>query len=441
MTALALAPQPVMLLTRAPLGLEASSALAQGGIAASLGVDDDAVAASRGYARRRRRAVRRGRRGGHSRRGAGGDRAVGAAWRRVRSRRRRQHRCLVSRPRIRAAGSSMPAAMRTGRDIIRALARKVRRDALDHGAARRRRRGAWSSRTMRLRGVLCRDRRRGRSLFATDRVVIATGGIGGLFLHGTNPAGSFGQGLALAARAGAVMADLEFIQFHPTALDSGSFPLKLISEAVRGEGAILIDERGDRFMAERARRRARAARCRRARGLAASGGRTPGVSRRAERRWAGLGAALPDHHRALPRSRDRSGHAADSDPSRRALSHGRHRRRPARTHVGRRSVGLRRSRLHRPAWRQPARQQFAAGGGGVRRLGRAGYRRNRGGQAAQPRLPDGRRSAAIPLRCVRSCRAPPACLRDADGLRAAARGALSARGLAIRRQATPPSSA
>jgi L-aspartate oxidase len=46
------------------------------------------------------------------------------------------------------------------------------------------------------------------------------------------------------------MADLEFIQFHPTALDTGSFPLKLISEAVRGEGAILIDERGDRFMAD-----------------------------------------------------------------------------------------------------------------------------------------------------------------------------------------------
>ena len=90
---------------------------------------------------------------------------------------------------------------------------------------------------------------RGPAVFATDRVVIATGGIGGLFLHSTNPAGSVGQGLALAARAGAVMADLEFIQFHPTALDSKSYPLKLVSEAVRGEGAILLDENGDRFMA------------------------------------------------------------------------------------------------------------------------------------------------------------------------------------------------
>jgi L-aspartate oxidase len=89
----------------------------------------------------------------------------------------------------------------------------------------------------------------GPVIFATECAVIATGGIGGLFQDGTNPAGSWGEGLALAAKAGAAMADLEFIQFHPTALDSISFPLKLISETVRGEGAILIDETGHRFMA------------------------------------------------------------------------------------------------------------------------------------------------------------------------------------------------
>jgi L-aspartate oxidase len=97
-------------------------------------------------------------------------------------------------------------------------------------------------------GILV-ETHRGPVVFASDRVVIATGGIGGLFQYGTNPAGSWGQGLALAARAGAAMADLEFIQFHPTALDSASFPLKLISETVRGEGAVLIDETGHRFMA------------------------------------------------------------------------------------------------------------------------------------------------------------------------------------------------
>ena len=87
-------------------------------------------------------------------------------------------------------------------------------------------------------------------VLATRRVVIATGGIGGLFLDSTNPAGCFGQGLALAARAGAVLSDLEFVQFHPTAFDGPSRPLPLLTEAIRGDGAILIDETGARFMAD-----------------------------------------------------------------------------------------------------------------------------------------------------------------------------------------------
>jgi L-aspartate oxidase len=84
-------------------------------------------------------------------------------------------------------------------------------------------------------------------------VVIATGGLGGLYHHSTNPAGAIGQGLVLAARAGAALADLEFVQFHPTALDTGRDPMPLISEAVRGEGAKLVDERGVRFMAGQGR--------------------------------------------------------------------------------------------------------------------------------------------------------------------------------------------
>jgi L-aspartate oxidase len=87
----------------------------------------------------------------------------------------------------------------------------------------------------------------------TRRVVIATGGLGYLYRHTTNPTGSFGQGVALAARAGAALADMEFVQFHPTALDVGRDPMPLISEAVRGEGAILIDETGTRFMAGQGR--------------------------------------------------------------------------------------------------------------------------------------------------------------------------------------------
>ena len=79
--------------------------------------------------------------------------------------------------------------------------------------------------------------------------VIATGGIGGLFADSTNPGGCFGQGLALAAHAGAALSDIEFVQFHPTAFDGPSRPMPLLTEAIRGDGAVLIDENGERIMA------------------------------------------------------------------------------------------------------------------------------------------------------------------------------------------------
>lgn len=82
----------------------------------------------------------------------------------------------------------------------------------------------------------------------TDRVLIATGGIGGLFRKSTNPVNAIGQGLILASQAGATLRHLEFIQFHPTALDIDASPLPLISEAVRGDGARFIDEQGNFFM-------------------------------------------------------------------------------------------------------------------------------------------------------------------------------------------------
>lgn len=85
---------------------------------------------------------------------------------------------------------------------------------------------------------------------AAPAVVLATGGVGALYRHTTNPPAAGGEGLAIAARAGAVLADLEFVQFHPTALDVEKDPLPLVSEAVRGEGAVLIDGRGRRFMTD-----------------------------------------------------------------------------------------------------------------------------------------------------------------------------------------------
>src|SRR5690625_3092015 len=83
-----------------------------------------------------------------------------------------------------------------------------------------------------------------RTRFATNRVVLATGGIGGLFKYTTNPPTARGQGIALAARAGARIADLELLQFHSTALALDNQQLPLISEAVRGEGVALVDGQG-----------------------------------------------------------------------------------------------------------------------------------------------------------------------------------------------------
>jgi L-aspartate oxidase len=81
-----------------------------------------------------------------------------------------------------------------------------------------------------------------------DATVLATGGCGQVYRYTTNPMVATGDGFAIAHRAGVTLADMEFVQFHPTALDTPENPLSLISEAVRGEGAVLVNEKGVRFM-------------------------------------------------------------------------------------------------------------------------------------------------------------------------------------------------
>jgi len=85
-------------------------------------------------------------------------------------------------------------------------------------------------------------------IIASRAIVLATGGIGHLYAVTTNPQEARGLGLALAARAGAVIADPEFVQFHPTAIMVGRDPAPLATEALRGEGATLINNNGERFM-------------------------------------------------------------------------------------------------------------------------------------------------------------------------------------------------
>src|SRR5262245_22126819 len=102
----------------------------------------------------------------------------------------------------------------------------------------------------RVAGVWFFDQSGARRLAAASAVLLATGGAGQVFSETTNPAVATGDGIALAFNAGARVADLEFVQFHPTALKKVGAPRFLISEALRGEGARLINVHGETFMAK-----------------------------------------------------------------------------------------------------------------------------------------------------------------------------------------------
>ena len=157
--------------------------------------------------------------------------------------------------------------------------------------------------------------------------MLATGGIGHLYAVTTNPAEASGLGLAIAARAGAVIADPEFVQFHPTAIMIGRDPAPLATEALRGEGATLINDAGERFMLARHP----LANSRRATSWRAAYSRKspPAVARSSTPRTR-IGARFAEKFPTVYASCIAAGidpaNAADPGGAGRALPHGRHRR-------------------------------------------------------------------------------------------------------------------
>ncbi len=244
--ALGLADRDVTLVTKGRLGRDGASSLAQGGIAAAVGADDtpalhaaDTLAvggeiADPGVVRLLTEAapveVRRlAERGARFDLAAGGRLALGREAAHSRSR--------ILHARGDATGAELV------RTLVAALAAErlpVREETRLLDLVRERERVV---------GAVVRRGDGARVLHLAPAVVLATGGIGRLYLQTTNPRAATGDGLAAAARAGARLIDLEFVQFHPTALAAGGDPLPLLSEALRGAGAVLLDGRGRRFMA------------------------------------------------------------------------------------------------------------------------------------------------------------------------------------------------
>jgi L-aspartate oxidase len=227
----------VLLLSKGPL-LASASYLAQGGVAAAVGADDSpelhAVDTERAGRELCRRSAVRVLTGEAPARvadlvdlGVSFDRGLGLEG---------GH----SRRRVLAAGGA-----ETGARIARTLAGR----ALEHPrvdvAEGERVLGLW------VEGGRCLGARTGRRTLGAPATVLAMGGYAALWERTTNPRGSVGEGIALAYRAGAAVADLELVQFHPTVLAANGL---LLTEALRGEGALLLDETGRRFTDELAPR-------------------------------------------------------------------------------------------------------------------------------------------------------------------------------------------
>ncbi|MGZ6020649.1 MAG: L-aspartate oxidase [Phenylobacterium sp.] len=245
--ALAAAPRKVLVLSDAPLSQGCSSAWAQGGVAAALSEGDsaerhaaDTVAAGAGLvdAAMARLLTEEGPAAVRALAdlGAPFDRKSDGAF-------AQSLEAAHSQPRVaRVKGDQ------AGKAIMEAVIAAVLAAPHIEVRASHRLRGLLQDAAGRVRGVVAQHD--GALIEVTAAAtILATGGIGGLYAVTTTPAELRGEGLGLAALAGALIADPEFVQFHPTAIDIGRDPAPLATEALRGEGAVLADADGERFMA------------------------------------------------------------------------------------------------------------------------------------------------------------------------------------------------
>jgi len=247
--ALKLAPRRVSVLSQAPLGQASASAWAQGGLAAALAPEDDprlhaqdTVVAGAGLVDAAVAGLIA--RDGPARvvdliaLGVPFDRTPQGAL-------AQSLEAAHSRPRVVRVSGDL-----AGKAIIGALIAAARAAPHIDIAENQRARMLLRDGNGRVRGVVCESGAR----FEAAETVLATGGVGGLFRVTTNPPEAQGQGLAMAAAAGALIADPEFVQFHPTAIDVGRDPAPLATEALRGEGARLVNGKGESFVADLAPR-------------------------------------------------------------------------------------------------------------------------------------------------------------------------------------------
>jgi L-aspartate oxidase len=250
--ALRLAPRPVIVISAAPLGQGASTAWAQGGIAAAVAEGDSAEAHAADTVAVGAGLVDETIALGLAR--EAGARIHDLLHYGVPFDRDLEGKLAVGREAAHSARRIVHVrGDMAGRAIMSALIEAVRRTpsirVIESYVAEELLTGDGAVTGLQLRRV--GDATAKPLTIASRAVVLATGGIGHLYAVTTNPAEASGLGLAIAACAGVMIADPEFVQFHPTAIMVGRDPAPLATEALRGEGATLINDRGERFMPAR----------------------------------------------------------------------------------------------------------------------------------------------------------------------------------------------